>query len=278
MKARMHGEQGRLWNGVAGRAWVDARATLDRMFLPVQELLIQSVVARGGQRVLDIGCGTGGTTLAFAARLQGTGRCVGLDLSEPMIALARDRARNAAAAAEFIAADAQTHAFAPAAFDLLLSRFGVMFFEDPVAAFANLHRAASANAELRFVAWRTAAENPFMTTGERAAAPLLADLPTRRPGAPGQFAFAERQHVTGILQASGWQDIDIRPIDIECSFAEADLLTYLSRLGPVGLILPAQQEDLRKQVIARMREAFESYVRGAQVHFTAACWRVSARR
>ena len=144
------------------------------------------------RRVLDVGCGTGSTTLAVARLLGAKGRCTGIDISEPMIAAARARAEREGTPASFIRADAQTHAFEPASFDMIISRFGVMFFDDSVRAFANLRRAARDDAELRFIAWRSAAENPFMTTAERAAAPLLPNLPARRPDAPGQFAFADR--------------------------------------------------------------------------------------
>ena len=148
-----------------------------------------------GGRVLDVGCGTGSTTLAVARRLGAKGRCIGIDISEPMIAAARARAEREGTPASFIRADAQTHAFEPASFDMIISRFGVMFFDDSVRAFANLRRAAKQTPSLRFIAWRSAAENPFMTTAERAAAPLLPNLPARRPDAPGQFAFADRDRV-----------------------------------------------------------------------------------
>jgi len=215
-----NGEQATLWNGQNGRAWVEAQALLDQMFKPIEELLAASVPATAAATVLDVGCGTGSTTLAAARRLGPTGRCVGIDISEPMIAAARKRAERDGVAAGFIRADAQTHDFEPASFDMIISRFGVMFFDDPVRAFANLRRSAKDRAALRLVVWRSAAENPFMTTAERAAAPLLPDIPARQPDAPGQFAFADRERVTRILQAGGWSDIDLKPIDAACAFPE----------------------------------------------------------
>ena len=228
-------------------------------------------------RVLDVGCGTGSTTLAVARRLGAKGRCIGIDISEPMIAAARARAEREGTPASFIRADAQTHAFEPASFDMIISRFGVMFFDDSVRAFANLRRAARDDAELRFIAWRSAAENPFMTTAERAAAPLLPNLPARRPDAPGQFAFADQRRVHRILEESGWAEIDIRPIDVACTLPEKELVRYLTRLGPVGLILQEADERTRAQVIETVRAAFDPYVHGAEVRFTAACWMVGAR-
>lgn len=270
--------QAALWNGVAGRAWVDTQESLDRMFKPFEDLLVDAVSSAGGRRVLDVGCGTGSTTLAIARRLGASGHCVGIDLSEPMIAAARARAAQEGSPARFVCADAQAHAFEAADFDTIVSRFGVMFFGDAVGAFANLRRASREGARLRAVAWRSAAENPFMTTAERAAAPLLPRLPARAPDAPGQFAFADPRRIERILDASGWADVGIEPIDVACTLPEPALLPYLSRLGPVGLALHDADDDTRARVIATVRAAFEPYVHGAEVRFVAACWSVGATR
>jgi len=269
--------QTKLWNGPAGRAWVDTQQALDQMFQPFEELLVEAVSVRSRGHVLDVGCGTGSTTLAIARRLAGQGRCTGIDISEPMIRAAWVRAEREHTPASFICANAQTHGFAPAGFDMIVSRFGVMFFDDPVRAFANLRRAASDDVELRFIAWRSAAENPFMTTAERAATPLLPQLPARRPDAPGQFAFADRRRVQRILEEGGWAEIDVRQIDVACTLPEKELVPYLSRLGPVGLALHAADDRSRSQVIAAVRAAFEPYVHADEVRFTAACWMVGAR-
>jgi ubiquinone/menaquinone biosynthesis C-methylase UbiE len=270
-------EQARLWNGTAGHAWVDAQASLDQMFKPFEDLLVEAVSAKSARRVLDVGCGTGSTTLAIARSLVAPGRSVGIDISGPMIDAARVRAERERTPASFIRAGAQTHAFEPAAFDMIVSRFGVMFFDDPIRAFANLRHATSDDGELRCIAWRSAAENPFMTTAERAAAPLLPQLPARRPNAPGQFAFADPARVSRILEESGWAEIDIRPIDVACTFPETELVGYLSRLGPVGLMLHEADDRTRAQVIETVRAAFDPFVHGAEVRYTAACWMIAAR-
>lgn len=270
-------EQTTLWNGRAGRAWVEAQELLDSMFKPLEDLLVEAVAAGSRRRVLDVGCGTGSTTLAVARRLGAQGRCIGIDISDPMITAARARAEREGTPARFIRANAQDHAFEPASFDLIISRFGVMFFDDSVQAFANLRRAAKDDAELRFVAWRSPSENPFMTTAERAAAPLLPNLPARRPDAPGQFAFADSRRVYRILEESGWARIDIQPIDVACTLPEKELVRYLTRLGPLGMILHEADDRTRTQVIETVRAAFEPYVHGEEVRFTAACWRVGAR-
>ena len=270
-------EQMKLWNGPSGRAWVDAQEVLDQLFMPFETLLADAVAAGSRHHVLDVGCGTGSTTIAAARRVGATGHCVGVDISEPMLALARTRAGRTGARATFIRADAQTHAFEPAAFDMILSRFGVMFFEDPVRAFTNLRRAVTSDAELRFIAWRGPAQNPFMTTAERAAASLLPQMPPRQPDAPGQFAFADEGRVRRILEQGGWSKIDLQPIDVECALPEKALHLYVTRLGPVGMVLQNADEQTRKRVIETVLAAFAPYVRGAEVRFTAACWMAVAR-
>jgi SAM-dependent methyltransferase len=269
----MEEEQKALWNGVAGEAWVDAQAVLDRTFAPIERLLVDAVSAKGD--VLDVGCGTGATTLALA-RGRG-GRTVGVDISEPMIAAARGRAERERSPATFIVADAQTHAIEAAAFDAVVSRFGVMFFDNPVAAFTNLRSAARKDALLRLVVWRSPAENPFMTTAERAAAPLLPNVPARRADGPGQFAFADAERVRSILGESGWSEIALRPIDVPCTFPETELNRYITRMGPVGRVLHELEEPSRSRIAEVVRAAFEPFVHAGDVRFDAACWMVCAR-
>lgn len=268
-------EQARLWNGGGGRAWVDRQASLDAMLEPFVAILRDALSGVSGGRVLDVGCGTGATTLAMARALAGQGACVGVDISAPMLALARERARRENLRAEFVQADAQVHPFPPARFDRIISRFGVMFFADPVAAFANLRRAAKAGARLRFVAWRGVADNPFMTTAESAAAPWIA-LPERGAEGPGQFAFADPRRIHRILESAGWRGIDIRPLDLDCLLPASGLVPYITRMGPVGRALQDADAATRGRVIDAMRTAFQPFLHGAEVRFTAACWQVDA--
>ncbi|MCY1500454.1 Ubiquinone/menaquinone biosynthesis C-methyltransferase UbiE [compost metagenome] len=270
------GEQAALWNGPSGQAWVAQQALLDQMFQPLEALLVGAVDAGAARHVLDVGCGAGATTLELARRIGARGQCTGIDISGPLVDAARSRAQREGVPATFVQADAQTHAFAPGSFDAIVSRLGVMFFTDPVAAFANLRRAAKAGAVLRCIAWRSAADNPFMTTAERAAAPLLPTLPPRQPGAPGQFAFGDRQRVQSILDESGWGDIDIEPVDVECTLPAEALERYFTSLGPVGLALQGVDAATRDAVIAAVRPAFAPYVQGETVSYTAACWMISA--
>lgn len=262
-------DQAKLWNGPSGNAWVEHQPVLDRMFEPFTKILAEAT--RGSDRVLDIGCGTGATTLAIARRAKDA---VGIDISEPMLALARERAAKEESRATFVRADAETYAFEDASFDLLTSRFGVMFFGDPVKAFANLKRAAKSDARLALIAFRSPAENPFMTTAERAAAPLLPNIPPRRTDGPGQFAFADENRVRGIFEASGWGALEMQPLDVECTFPESALLGYLTRLGPLGQVLQQVEEARRAEVVQTVRRAFDPYVVGDEVRVTAAVWMI----
>jgi SAM-dependent methyltransferase len=226
--------------------------------------------------VLDVGCGTGSTTRA-AARSLGVGSvAVGIDISEQMIDAARMLAGQEGSHATFVCDDAQRHAFGAQKFELIIARFGVMFFADSVRAFANLRSAAADGCSLRSIVWRSPAENPFMTAAERAAAPLLANLQPRRPDAPGQIGFADERRVRAILQESGWTGIDIRPIDVTCTLPEKELIRYGTRFGPVGIALQEADAQTRARVAAAVRAAFDPYVHGPEVRFDAACWMMVA--
>ncbi|GJI98016.1 hypothetical protein RugamoR57_47340 [Duganella caerulea] len=271
----MNQKQSTIWQGTGGNAWVAAQGLLDHMFQPIEDLLMQAI-SPATQSLLDVGCGTGSTTLAAARRLGTHGRCTGIDISGPMISAARDRAAQAQSSATFIQADAQRHAFEPASFDAIISRFGVMFFDDPVAAFRALRRATRDGGTLRCIVWRAPEDNPFMTAAERSAAALLPQLPARVPDEPGQFGFANRARVQAILEQGGWRDIDITPLDVACSFPEQGLLHYITHMGPVGRLLQSAGESTRQQVADVARTAFEPFVYGDQVRYTAALWDIHA--
>ena len=272
-----HQTQSALWNSRGGEVWVEQQELLDRLFLPFERLLVDAVASGGARNILDIGCGAGATTLATARRLGPQGRCTGLDISVPLIAAARRRAENEGLTnARFIADDAQRHVFEPEAFDAVISRFGVMFFDDPAAAFANLRRAVRPDAEMTFIAWRSAEDNPFMVAAERAAAPFLPELAPRDPAAPGQFAFADADRVRRILKAD-WRDVDIQPLDVPCTLSADDLAIYAARMGRVGQMLPDLDEPTRKTVIRAVSKAFEAFTSQGVADFSAACWRVHAR-
>ncbi len=273
-------DQATKWNAASGSVWVEMQELLDRVLAPFETMLSQEAFPGEGGRVLDIGCGAGATTLSMARRVGPAGACVGVDISESLVERARERAlAGRLRAATFVQADAQVHAFEPGRFDSVMSRFGVMFFDDPVVAFANIRSAARADARLAFVAWRSPAENPFMTAAARAAGPLLPNMTVADPNAPGQFGFADDERVRRILETSGWRQIEIRRVDASASLPEHDLTAYVTKLGPVGVALQDPQVDAttRARVLAVLREAFAPYMDNGTAHFTMACWLVSAR-
>jgi len=272
----MGDEQFDFWNGAGGDAWVEMQPVLDRMLVGFEEMLAEAAVERGAERVLDVGCGAGATTLAIARRLGSGAVCTGVDISAAMIAAAKERAAYDDHPPRFLLADAATHSFGEAEFDLLVSRFGVMFFADPVAAFARLRDAVAVGGGLRFIAWRAPEENPFMTTGARAAAHLLPELPPPEPGAPGPFAFAAAGRVEEVLTGGGWTEIEVEPVDVPCAFRKADLLRYLARIGPIGQALREADDAKRAEVLDVVRAAYAPFVDGDEVRFTARCWSVEA--
>ena len=269
-------QQAEFWNGEGGDAWVAMQPVLDRMFAGLAEMLADVAAERGARNVLDVGCGVGATTVAIARRLGEGASVTGVDISAPMVEAAKERVAFDDHPPRFLLADAATHSFEPGEFDLLVSRFGVMFFDDPVAAFTRLREAIAPGGGLRFVCWRGPEENPFMTAGARAVADLVPDMPARDPGAPGPFAFAEEGRAAEILAGSGWQEIEVRPIDFPCAFPESDLLRYLARIGPVGQVLREVDDARRNEGLRLARAAYEPFVNGDEVRFTARCWTVGA--
>ncbi len=232
-------------------------------------------------RVLDVGCGTGATRPSDRARRLGPNgrarrsRYLGTDARARR---ARATARAGAVANVHQRRRAGPIRFEPASVDTIVSRFGVMFFANPVAAFTNLRRAVRSDGALRVIAWRSPAENPFMTTAERAAAPLLPGLPPRQQGGPGQFAFADRQYVERILQQSGWAGIEIEPIDVaaRCPRETNCSGTSGGSVRSAGfcprLTRAFEPECLRLSAPRSIR-----YVHGSEARFNAACWMIRAR-
>src|ERR1700722_16858165 len=181
------------WNETAGPSWVAMQDDLDRELRELGLAAMAALAPRAEERLIDIGCGCGATTLELARRVGPGGGVLGVDISAPMLGVARERA-----AAEGLA----QAGFLPV--DGAFSRFGVMFFEDPVAAFANIRAAVSPRGRLAFVCWRALAENPWMTVPMAAILPLLpAPPPAQTPGAPGPFAFADRDRLFAILRDAG---------------------------------------------------------------------------
>jgi SAM-dependent methyltransferase len=256
------------WSRDGGASWAAMQPLMDRLYQGVTDAVIAAADAGAGAAVLDIGCGGGSTTLAMARRVAPDGRCVGVDVSPDLIAAAQAALRDEPAS--FLLGDAQAYSFEAAAFDVVMSRFGVMFFDDPVAAFANLRRAVKTDGKLAFACWRSPADNPLVQVPMQAVAPLLPQgLPSPPPpGSPGRFAFADPDRVRGILEASGWRDIVIAPLDVPSPLSADELVAVSLRTLP---------DDLRDQARAAAAEKLQAYVVDGVIPMVSACWLVTAR-
>ena len=180
------------WNDEAGPKWVRLQELLDHQLADLGLFVVERAAPAAGERVLDIGCGCGASSLELAQRVGPKGSVLGVDVSEPMLARARERARHAGVDnLQFQRGDAQVTPFEPGSFDLVHSRFGIMFFEDPPAAFANMRRALAPNGRVTFVCWQPLSENPWMRIPMAAALPHIELPPIPAPGAPGPFALGD---------------------------------------------------------------------------------------
>lgn len=263
------------WNDAAGQTWAEMQDALDRQLAPLGRAAMAALTPKPGERLLDIGCGAGQTTLELAAAVAPGGEVLGLDISRPLLEVAR--ARPATPGVSFVEGDAQTHAFEPAGFDGAFSRFGVMFFADPPAAFANIRSALKPGGRLAFVCWRAMAENPIMTAPLTAA---LAHLPAPSPPdptAPGPFAFADPDRVRGILGQAGFEGIQLAPHDEKVGGGDLRTAVGLAlRVGPLGMLL-RENPDKRDDVVAAIREALARHEGPDGVKLDSATWIVTAR-
>jgi SAM-dependent methyltransferase len=234
-----------------------------------------------GEAVLDVGCGTGATLLRLAELAGPAGQVLGCDVSAPMLALARQRAAGIAHVG-IMQADAQAHRFPAAAFDAVVSRFGVMFFADPVAAFANLRQALRPGGRVAFVCWAPLADNPFFRLPMQAAVRRLGPVEPAPPRAPGPMAFGEPDYVREILAGAGYHDIviDERRPDLLGLPTPAATADFVCEMGPVARLIAERQADgaTAAAVHADIAEAFAAYQRDGRVRIPCCLYIVRARR
>ena len=268
------------WNGDSGTRWVARADERDLVLAPVAEALLSAARLAPGEQVLDIGCGCGATTLA-AARVGHAGAVTGLDLSAPMLELARRRAADEGIAnVAFIQGDAQTHALPASGFDLVISRFGTMFFADPVTAFTNLRSALQPGGRLAIATWQPLTANEWLLVPAAALLEHVA-VPEADAGRPGMFSQAEPAVVRETLDAAGLVDVAFEAVEVTLTVgATLDAaVDHLADTGPGRLLLDAIPEgEARGVALADVRATLSDHARDGAVRLGAAIWIVTARR
>ena len=275
-------EQIRYWNESAGPKWVAFQQVIDAQIRPLGHRAMERADIAPGERVIDVGCGCGDTTITLGERVGSAGRVLGIDVSAPMLARAAELARAVGLAnVRFENADAQTHRFPPGAFDVVYSRFGSMFFADPVAAFANLRAALRPGGRLAFVCWQALPENPWLFVPLRAAAEHLTLPPPPAPDAPGPFAFADPERVRGILARASFARIAFEDVRTTLTLGgggaiEAAVRFLTEGVGPVSGVLREADPTLRPAVVAAVRAAITPFHGPQGVRMDSAAWIVTA--
>lgn len=275
-KEQLATEQAEFWNGPGGKMWLGAYERIERSIQGFGDAGLAAAGAMPGERVLDIGCGTGRTTAQLAKAVGAKGHVLGVDISEPLIGTARSQGL---ANASFEIGDAATWPFEAGSFDLVFSRMGVMFFGDPVAAFRNIHRAMKEAGRLAFICWRTPQENPWAAIPMRAAQPHLPPIERPGPEDPGQYSFGDRARVERILIEAGFNDVSFAPVDLMLNQGRdiPEVLERISEFGPLARLFKEATPDQVAKAKAAIADALKPHAKPEGVNLAGACWLVRAR-
>lgn len=273
--------QDQYWNAEEARHWINEAGAYDRMLAPFATRLLEAASIAADERVLDIGCGTGPTT-CDAARDAKNGQATGLDISRAMIEAARARAsREDITNVSFEVGDAQTRRFEPASIDVAMSRFGVMFFDDPVAAFTNIRTSLSDDGRLVFVCWQDLLANEWMAVPGLAAAQHVPLPNPGPPGTPGPFSFGDADHVRDVLAGAGYRDVTVDPLDESILLggggSPEETSTFLRNTGMGRALFADAPKAVVERAVAAVEDALEPYVTPEGVRLSAAGWLVRAR-
>lgn len=272
------------WKGQSGQRWVAYQARLETMMAVFGQAALEAAAPISGERVLDVGCGAGASSLDLATRVGSGGRVLGLDISEPLIERARSLAPQDMSVV-FRVTDASRAELPDGAFDILFSRFGVMFFDDPTGAFAHMRRALKPGGRVAFVCWRGMAENDWMRLPVGAIKGIVPPTPPAAPEAPGPFSFGDRGRVTRILTAAGFTDVTIAPFDASIPFGKGetrdaaldDAVNMTLEVGPLSRVVANQPDDIRDRASVAVRAAFAGCPGERSVMINGATWIVTAR-
>ncbi len=276
----LNADQIAYWNGPGGQRWADRDAAQEALLRPIAEVLIEHARPKPGERVLDVGCGAGATTVMFAKAVAPDGFVLGLDVSGPMLARAREIAPKNLPL-DFVLADATVYPFDPGSFDLLASRFGVMFFADPVASFTNLRRALKPSGRLAFACWRDPKENPWMMAPLQAVYKHVPKMPPVGPEDPGPFAFASEERVMRILKGAGFADVRMEPhtlaMDVAIGRGLEAAVEGALQIGPASRALQGHPQETYEAAKGSIRETLAPFVRGQSVPLPGSIWIVTAK-
>jgi SAM-dependent methyltransferase len=281
IEAAPNAAQSESWNGDNGRRWVAQADQRDAILAPVADVLFGALTLEPGDRVLDIGCGCGVTSLRAAALVGEAGSVTGVDISTPMLEVARARSsRQGPRITTFAEGDAQVFPFAAGAFDAVISRFGTMFFADPVAAFTNIGSALRPGGRLTIATWQPLLVNDWLMV-PGAALLQHAPMPAADPTAPGMFAQSDAETVTAALTAAGFVDIALDPVTVTFTLGESvdAAIAYLSEVGAARLLLDAiPAGPATDAAMADVRAALEPHLGPTGVRLDGAVWLVTAER
>ena len=267
------------WNGPIGENWAAQQVKRDRDHAPITQAVLELAAVQPGERILDIGCGSGTTTLLLSERVGASGKVLGVDLSTPMLDVAQRRARAAGSSAKFVKADVTDFAFEPQSFDLAFSQFGVMFFADPVAAFRNIHGAVKPSGRLAFACWRQPSEHLWAFVPESAAKPFLPPSPPADPNAPGRYSFQNPDRIKSVLLQAGFHAPEIQKFDTQTFAGTTPEEAAASAIdaGPLQRTLADCNEETRAKVRAAVTARLAQEMRPDGIYLTSAAWLVRAR-
>ena len=271
------------WSGKGGDIWVERQNAMDTMLSPLGEAALNKLNLNEGENVLDIGCGCGHTTLNIAKRISPDGQVTGLDISKPMLKRAKESANEMSISnASFNCVDVQTDDIGEEVYSAAFSRFGVMFFEDPIAAFRNINKSLITGASLSFVCWQSPALNPWQSLFIEAVKKYV-DLPSPPPRSPSPFAFMESEYVSSILEESNFQNIMIEGHEAEVNMFSGRSLSdsvkdYISINPVVSGMLKDSTEQEKTEIINSAIEAFFPYYSAKGLMFPSATWLVTTTK
>jgi SAM-dependent methyltransferase len=261
-----------------GHSWVSQQAVISDVFTSVTSVSLDAAGVGPGEHVIDIGCGTGDTLLAFANAVGPSGAVLGVDVSVPMLDFAKYRALEARLSnAAFALADATNYLFEPRWADLVYSRFGVMFFEDPIRAFTNIRSGMKAGGRLVFVCFRTMPESSWFSVPIEAARPYAPPQPPADPTAPGMFSFAREERLRGILTEAGFREIAVKATDVPIHGKDiAQSMAFITQAGPLPAFLENASDEQRERATDAVRNALAAKIGTDGRGLHAGLWLVSA--